>query len=84
MRSLFLSRILLIVIAAQMGTQLVPKTADAALVHRVAMIFEQPSETSKQLLIIDEGGHPLVVTGSATMNAEVRGSPSKRRRQTQS
>ena len=74
MRSLFFSRILLIVITAHMATQLVPQIADASIVHRVAMIFEQPSETSKQLLIIDEGGH-LVVTGSPTINAEGSWSP---------
>jgi hypothetical protein len=48
---------------------LLPPLANAATVHRMAMVFERPSETSKQVLIIDEDGH-LLVTGSTVTNAE--------------
>jgi hypothetical protein len=66
MRRLLFFGILLVV--------LLPQFANASTVSRVAMIFEQPSETSKQVLIIDEGGH-LVVTGATVTNAEGAWSP---------
>src|SRR5271156_569609 len=55
-------------------TLLLPQFAEASTLHKVAMIFEQPSEKSKQVLIIDEGGH-LVVTGAPVTNAEGTWSP---------
>jgi hypothetical protein len=51
-----------------------PQLASAATVNRMSMIFEQPTETSKQVLIIDEGGH-LLVTGSTEINSEGSWSP---------
>jgi len=53
---------------------LLPRFANAATVHRMAMIFEQPTETSKQVLVIDEDGH-LLVTGSTIINSEGSWSP---------
>jgi hypothetical protein len=53
---------------------LLPQLASAATVRQMAMIFEQPSQTSKQVLVIDEGGH-LLVTGTTVTNAEGAWSP---------